>query len=84
MNFELIFGLGAPLATVLLIARWLINHTGPVRPKAASACGCGHDFAFHDLANGTCGGLDVRTRPGYYSLTESVGCGCKQFTGTVR
>lgn len=70
MSLALLYGLGAPLVTILLIVKWLLHHFAPANP--ATICGCRHDFAFHNLGEGTCHGS---------TEYRAASCSCQQFTG---
>lgn len=77
MSLDLLFGLGAPLAAVLVIAKWVLRYLRP-----PGQCGCGHAFAFHDLADGKCGG-QAKWRKASWDNWKFGPCGCKQFTGSM-
>ncbi|WP_280418824.1 hypothetical protein [Nocardia carnea] len=68
----------------LLAVGWAGGRFGS-RRRAGSArtltarCGCGHDLALHDRADGTCHAES--SRRGTHGLREWVKCNCRRYTG---
>lgn len=91
MNIELLsylFGAGSTLVAMiagrlLLTRRKVLAQVLPSKPE--HTCGCGHDFALHDIEGNGCHG-EVR-RPHYRSHGgrsgyEYVACPCRKYVGS--
>ncbi|MCM6778230.1 hypothetical protein NDR87_32580 [Nocardia sp. CDC159] len=69
----------------LLGVGWALGRFGrrPARrgqfEQLSSTCGCGHDLAMHDRAEGVC--HTEISRKGTHGLREWVRCGCRRYTG---